>query len=166
MTDESSLTKQQRNMGAVNALMMTLGLLASVFGTSGLFRTRELFSWYTLLILGGLFLSVGSLVWIIKNYRKFPRTSAKYDIRFGLAFFAGGFALIVCLVWLKLALGNPFDDWGDWSLPAFFVLGGFFVLGRGLYKRSQEGLSGDSLDAAPEPTIAPEATNPPPAEDE
>ena len=167
MADESSPTKQQRNMAAVSILMMLLGFIALAFGTSGLFQTRELFSWYTLLILGGLFLSIGSLVWFIKLCKVFPRTSAKYDIKAGLAFSTVGFAFSI---WLLTLRPTTSENWDRWITPAIFFLGGFFGLGRGLYKRSQEGSAEDpatdSPDAAPDPTADPETTDPTPVEDE
>ena len=111
MADESSPTKQQRNMAAVSILMMLLGFIALAFGTSGLFQTRELFSWYTLLILGGLFLSIGSLVWFIKLCKVFPRTSAKYDIKAGLAFSTVGFAFSIWHLTLRPTTSENWDRW-------------------------------------------------------
>jgi hypothetical protein len=167
MTDESLPTKQQRNMGAVSALMLVLGVLALWYGTSGLYQTRELFSWYTLLIVGGLILSVGSLVRFIKLYKVVPRPSAKADIMYGLAYSAVGVGFIS---WRLAASLTTNEDWDRWMTPGVFFLGGIFLLGRGLYKRSQEGSAEDpatdSPDAAPEPTVDLEATNPTPAEDE
>ena len=163
MADESSPTKQQRDRAILAILlMMVLGGCALIFGTSGLSRTRELFSWYSLLILGSLFLFLGSLVGYIKVSKAFPPRSASADIRFGI---------IMSTVIFAFALYNSYGDswprevpstrqdhlvWIRWIPPTFSLVGGLFFLGRGLSNRSKESAA----------KAAPETPAPTPPEDE
>jgi len=151
MADESSPTKEQKNRAAASILGMFLGLIAVIFGTAELLQSGELLSWVSLVVLGGLLLLAGSLVWYIKVAKVYPRPTAKSDITSAILFFTFASAAIV----LFFTLGSK--AWNLVGSSAFLLLVGLFLLGRGLSNRSKE----SAAKAAPE---TPDAT--PPEDDE